>query len=143
MQAGRKNAQQTITWAAHEELDRDRVGRVLLILIGSVRAGLQGIHERSKVPMPCGIHEVRELGRQGHVVAVLFCQVVRRKKTSAGNQSVQCKEQGEPSCLCATHHHPVPLSLRILGSAQYRSRSARKLPASKNSVESKTPPITT
>src|SRR5713226_10474717 len=98
MQTGGKNSQQTVVCSVHKEPQRERVSRVFLAQIRSVRAQLPGVHERSKVEMPRRIHKMRKLGRQVHMVAVLFCRVVRREKTSADNKPVESEENDKPSC---------------------------------------------
>src|SRR5690348_16776676 len=98
MQTSRKNAQQTVACSVDKELQRERVSRVLLIWIRSVRTRLPTVDKRPKVKMPSGIHKMRKLGRQVHVIAVLFCWVVRREKASAGDKPVEREEYNQPSC---------------------------------------------
>src|SRR5882724_3284526 len=76
-------------------------------------------------------------------LAVLFNRIVGGEKTCADNDCMKHGEGYEPPLKIGRYFHAEPLSVRIRGSAQKRSKSARKFPPTRKSVEKKTPPTTT
>ena len=76
------------------------------------------------------------------MLAVLFDRIVWRKKSRAGDDAVQQCQKNDPSSQFAVRDHRLRASTRMRGSAQYSSKSARKLPATRKVAEKRTPPIT-
>src|SRR5882724_5612307 len=76
-------------------------------------------------------------------LAVLFNRIVGGEKTCADNDCMKHGEGYEPPLKIGRYFHAEPLSVRIRGSAQKRSKSARKFPPTRKSVENRTPPTTT
>src|SRR5690349_20404922 len=92
--------------------------------------------------MTLGGHKMNPHGRQVRVPTVLLCWIVRRKKTRKDHDRVQREKNNHPIRDGALPYQ-VPASVRIRGSVQSSTRSARKFPPTRNRVASRTPPMTT
>src|ERR1700757_465477 len=92
--------------------------------------------------MALGIHKMNSHRWQVRALPILFCRIVRGKKSGKDHNRMEREKKDNPSRDGALPFQ-VPASVRIRGSAQYRSRSATKFPPTRKRVESRTPPITT
>src|SRR5437588_10374391 len=131
-----------VAGSQHEELQGNRECSVFLILVERAFSQLERISKRTRVKMTLGIQEMEPHGRYLGILAVLLGRIVRRKETGENHERVQRDKQYEPSRDCALPSQAI-VSVRMRGSAQYKSRSARKFPPTRKSVERTTPPITT
>src|SRR5258705_10374110 len=93
--------------------------------------------------MTAHIHNVKFHGRQIRTLTILLHGIVRSKKSRAGYHRVERAQHQKPAKNLAPSHYRTPAVARIRGSAQYSSTSARKFPATRKTVEKRTPPITT
>src|SRR5258706_10676141 len=93
---------------------------------------------------PAGrIHDVQPHRRRIRMLAVLSCGIVGREKARACHGQMKYHEHNQSNQQSRACSHRPDASARIRGSTQYSNKSARKLPATKKSVDSNTPPITT
>src|ERR1051325_2702467 len=142
MQASRQEPQLVITRASHEKLQRKRATCIFLILVEGPLMRPQGVHKGARMETSLGIHKMEPHGRQVGILAILLSRIVGRKEACEDYRGVQHNKKHKPSRDCALYSQTL-VSVRMRGSAQYRSRSARKLPPIRKSVERRTPPMTT
>src|SRR5262245_35324724 len=93
--------------------------------------------------VPLRVNEMKAHWRQVGTLAILLNRILRRNQTYANNDRVHHTKEDQPSHAYAQQLHRGWLSVRILGSAQYRSKSARKFPPTRKRVENRMPPMTT
>src|SRR5712671_5872407 len=77
------------------------------------------------------------------MLAVLRCGIAGCEKSRGCHGQMKYHEHDQSNQPPPARSHRPDASARIRGSTQYSSRSARKLPETKKSVDSNTPPITT
>src|ERR1700747_1899107 len=89
------------------------------------------------------VHNMNSHGCQVRMLTILLHGIVGSKKSAACNRHVKRPQHQKPAKIPPPLHHRAPAAVRIRGSAQYISTSARKFPATRKTVEHSTPPITT
>src|SRR5207245_5720023 len=102
----------------------------------------QQVPRWARMKISLRIHKMQPHGRQIGALTILLCRIVGRKEARENYRRMQRDKKHKPSRDCALYFQ-TPVSVRMRGSAQYRSRSARKFPLTRKSVERRTPPITT
>src|SRR5437660_10441046 len=80
------------------------------------------------------VQEMKTHRRQIGPSTVLFCRIVGRKETGKEHTSVQRGKQYQPPRNGAPASQ-ARVSVRIRGSAQYKSRTARKFPTTRHGRE--------
>src|SRR5215469_8703017 len=88
------------------------------------------------------IFKMKPHRRQVGTLAVLFGRITWSEKTREDHNRVQNNQKDKPSRDFAPQFQSFD-SIRIRGSAQKRSRSARKFAPTRKSVVRRTPPMTT
>src|SRR5258707_501563 len=116
---------------------------VFLVLVERTFAQFQRINKRPQMELPACILQMQPHGRQVRVAAILLAGIVGCKETCADHDSMQHAESGEPFRQGTPRGHLALLSVRIRGSARYRSKSAPRFPSTKKIVENRIAPTTT
>src|SRR6266849_4390783 len=142
MQTEGNHPEQFVAGTSDQESQMNGLSEILCVFVESSFFHAYGIDERAKVEFSLCIHPMQSLRRSIRPFAVLYGRVIRREETSAGNHRVQRGQSGQPEYEFVFTLQAGPLSARILGSAQYSSRSASRFPPTRKTVERRTPPIT-
>src|SRR6267143_2318268 len=143
MQTAGHKTKQTVTRAAHEKTNGDRFAGLPLQRIGYILSQLRSVAKRPEVEASLLIHEMNSGGRRVGAFTILLRRIVWREKSSAGYDPVKHTQGEDPSQQSPLLRHRAAVLVRILGSAQYSSMSARKFPPMRKRVDRSTPPTTT
>src|SRR5712672_1570651 len=138
-----EHSQHAIGRAANKKLYRDCIRSVLFVFIEAARSRRESVKKRPQMCPAGRIHKMKPHRRRVRMLAVLRCGIVGRKKSRACHGQMKYHEHDQSNQQSRARSHRPDACARIRGSTQYSSKSARKLPATKKSVDSKTPPITT
>src|SRR6266850_3821053 len=139
----REHSQHAIGRAADEKLHWNCMRSVLFVFIEAFRPQCQRIKKRSQMCPAARIHEMKPHRRRIRMLAVLRRGIVGREKSRACHGQMKYDEHDQSNQQSRARSHRPDASARIRGSTQYSNKSARKLPATKKSVDSNTPPMTT
>src|SRR5579864_612307 len=126
----------------NEELQGNESSCIFIVLIKGALANLPGVNKRPRMKVPLRINKMQPHRRQVGTLAVLLRRIVWCEKTREDHNRVQNDQKDKPTRDFAAQPQAC-ISVRIRGSAQNRSRSARKFPPTRKSVDSRTPPMTT
>src|SRR6266404_2540402 len=138
-----EHSQHAIRCAADEKFHGNFIRSVLFVFIEAARSRRESVKKRPQMCPAGRIHEVQPHRRRIRMLAVLCCGIVGREKSRACHGQMKYDEHDQSNPQSRSRSHRPDASARIRGSTQYSSKSARKLPATKKSVDSNTPPITT
>src|SRR5271163_3958075 len=116
---------------------------VFFVLVESAWLQFEGVGKRTEVEMALGVEEMKPHGGHVGIIAVLLDGIVGREETGAGDDPVEREKDEEPFCDGGVKFHVGRLAVGMRGSAQNKRRSVRRLPTTRNRVESRTPPMTT
>src|SRR5262249_38881636 len=126
----------------HKELQRNWRGMVILVLVERSVLRPLGVNERTQMEFSVRLQPANCHRRGEGMLAILLNGIIGSHKPRGQNGCVQGDQKKQPDLGFVEwplHDH----SARIRGSAQNSRMSARRFPAMRNIVESKTPPITT
>jgi hypothetical protein len=102
MRAAGKNAEQLITIACCQKLNREPAG-VVFLKVFAVGLRSPRIEERPHMELPFIVYQVKAHGRLIRSLPVGYFWVVGRKKTRAGNKAVQNGEHREHNLGARVH----------------------------------------
>src|SRR5882762_2465417 len=139
----REHSQHAIRCAADEKFHGNCIRSILFVFIEAARSQRQSVKKRPQMCPVSRIHKMKAHRRRIRMLAVLSRGIVGREKTRACHGNIKYDEHDQSNQQSRARFHRPDSSARIRGSTQYSSKSAVKLPATKKSVDSNTPPITT
>jgi len=143
MQMRGDESQQPIAISGHEQFQRARLCGIFRVLVERAGANLEQINKGDGGGDVLRIHDMQAHRRQVRILAICSTGLLGARKTRRRDNAVHDSEDEQPDCDFAAASSLEALSVRIRGSSQNRSMSARKFPAARTIVENKTPPMTT